>query len=134
MDHKGFACAALLCAAATLAESAPAVQLAGSVVQWGGYVVPFVEPETRFNAIASGSEYTFLALKTDGTVIAWGQNGYDAATVPRGLSNVVAVCQATHSLALRSDGTVVAWGDNNEGQATVPPGLTNIVAISAAYP
>src|SRR5437667_268409 len=105
-----------------------------SVVQWGTYVLPSIEPGTRFKAIASGSEYTFLAVKSDGTVVAWGQNSYGSATVPPGLSDVVAVSEASHSLALKSDGTVVAWGDNSYGQAAVPVGLSNVIAVSAGWP
>src|SRR5204863_862308 len=112
-----------------VAAAAPQV---GSVVQWGSYVLPSVEPGTRFKAIASGFEYTFLAVKMDGTVVAWGLNSYGAATVPPGLSNVVAISEADHSLALKSDGTVLAWGDNSEGQLAVPVGLSNVIAISAS--
>lgn len=44
-----------------------------------------------------------------GFVVAWGYNGYGEATVPAGLSNVVAVAAGGYnSLALRSDGTVAA--------------------------
>jgi alpha-tubulin suppressor-like RCC1 family protein len=32
-----------------------------------------------------------MALKTDGTVVAWGENGFHQTDVPAGLSNVVAI-------------------------------------------
>jgi alpha-tubulin suppressor-like RCC1 family protein len=80
--------------------------------------------------LAAGSIHS-LALKSDGTVIAWGYNYYGQATVPAGLSNVVALAAGDiHSLALKSDGTVVAWGGNSSGQATVPGGLSNVAAIA----
>ena len=64
----------------------------------------------RFIRIAAGA-YHNLALKNDGTVVAWGENCYGQATVPAGLSGVVAIAAgALHSLALKNDGTVVAWG------------------------
>src|SRR4051794_33536984 len=84
--------------AGALGSGASPAREAGSVVQWGTFVVPYVEPGTRFKAIASGTEYTFLAVKEDGTVIGWGQNGYHGATVPQGLSNVIAVSEATQSV------------------------------------
>src|SRR5437667_5582436 len=126
MNHKAFACITLLLAGASLGLAAPAVSPSGTVVQWGSYVLPYIEPGTRFKAIASGDEYTFLALKTDGTVVAWGQNSYGAASVPPGLSNVVAISQSSHSLALKSDGTVAAWGQNSEAQLAIPAGLSNV--------
>jgi hypothetical protein len=78
-------------------------------------------------AIDTGMRHS-LALKSDGTVLAWGTNEGgqlgDASTntlnVPTrviGLDNVVAVAGGlTHTLALRSDGTVWACGRNIEGE------------------
>jgi len=73
-----------------------------------------------------------LALKADGTVVAWGVNDFGQSTVPAGLSGVVSIAAgSSHSLALKSDGTVVAWGRNVEGQSTVPADLTGVLAIAA---
>jgi len=73
-----------------------------------------------------------LALKSNGTVVAWGHNNYGQSTVPGGLSSVVAISAGVyHSLALKSNGTLVAWGDNHYGQSWVPPGLSGVVAIAA---
>ena len=69
-----------------------------------------------------------------GTVVAWGGNSQGPATVPAGLTDVVAVSGGGfHTLALKSDATVVAWGWNIYGQASVPAGLTDVTAISAGY-
>ena len=86
-------------------------------------------------AIEAGN-YQSLALCLDGTVAAWGWNGYgqlgDNTTTNRLVpvavnaeAGVSALCGKTvvaiaagayHSLALCSDGTVAAWGDNDSGQ------------------
>ncbi|MFZ5776027.1 MAG: RCC1 domain-containing protein [Thermodesulfobacteriota bacterium] len=77
--------------------------------------------------IAAGELHT-LALKSDGTVWAWGYNinGQlgDGTTIDRntpvqvvGLSGIVALTSgAQHGLALKNDGTVWAWGANYQGQ------------------
>ena len=83
-------------------------------------------------AIAQGANHA-LALRSDGTVVAWGTYGDSTkATVPTGLNDVVALAAGVDdSVALKGDGTVVAWGRNVEGQTNVPPGLINVVAIAA---
>ncbi len=77
--------------------------------------------------IAGGFTHS-VALKSDGTVWAWGYNNYgalgDGSNTDRNtpvqvinISNVTAVaCGAYHSLALKSDGTVWAWGYNHYGE------------------
>ena len=84
------------------------------------------------------SDYHSLALKSDGTVVAWGCGGFTdfgQCSVPAGLSDVVAIAASqAHSLALKSDGTVVAWGcgmSADFGQCTVPSGLSGVTAIAA---
>ena len=82
-------------------------------------------------ALASGEGFV-LALKKEGTVVAWGDNYSGATAVPAGLSNVVAIAAARQALALKRDGTVVAWGaENHWGETSVPAGLSNVVAIAA---
>jgi alpha-tubulin suppressor-like RCC1 family protein len=107
-------------------------------------------------AIAAGGRHD-LALLSNGTVLAWGDDSYgqlgngkasanDDAETPalvKDLSGVVAVAAGgEYSLALLSNGTVEAWGDNFVGQlgdgtktdSDVPvlvKGLTDVKAISA---
>jgi alpha-tubulin suppressor-like RCC1 family protein len=85
---------------------------------------------SNVTAVAAGNHHS-LALRSDGTVVAWGDNSHGqlgngtispssgATPVPvPGLSNVVAIAvgDGDFSLALRRDGTVVAWGDNSRGE------------------
>ena len=75
-------------------------------------------------AVAAGGNHS-LALRSEGTLIAWGSyhngNTY-VRTVPEGLSNVVAIALVgSHSLALRSDGTVVAWGHSGSSRRMCQP-------------
>ncbi|KAF0218277.1 MAG: Ig domain-containing [Geobacteraceae bacterium] len=107
---------------------------------------------TGVTAIAAGDYFT-LALKSDGSVWAWGSNSSgqlgDGTTVNRaapgmvsGLSSVSAIGAGyLHSMALRADGTVWTWGYNGFGQlgdgTTIPKktpiqaNLSQITAIAA---
>ena len=81
--------------------------------------------------IAADLEHS-LALKSDGTVVAWGRNNAGQCDIPSDLKNVIAIDAGYyHSLALKNDGTVVAWGSNRYGQLDIPSGLDNVVAIAA---
>jgi alpha-tubulin suppressor-like RCC1 family protein len=107
-----------------------ACQLGNSAYNTTVVGVPVVEVSglTNVVAVAGGGNHS-LALKSDGTVWAWGANDYGQlgnGTVSEchhspsqvsGLTNVVAVSAGgNHSLALKSDGTVWAWGRNELGQ------------------
>jgi len=90
-----------------------------------------IDAQSGVTAIAAGTRFA-MALKTDGTVVAWGRNQYGQARVPVGLSDVIAVAAGDEfSLALTSAGQVVAWGRNQYGQARVPAGLSDVIALAA---
>jgi len=123
--------------------------------------VPQLVPNTNIgngtgtSRVAAGFIHNVL-VKSDGTVWAWGDNGYGQlgdgtitssnlpAQVP-GISDVLAVAAAAggvHTLALKSDGTVWAWGSNQNGQCGNPEtvdcyspvqvqGISGVVAVSA---
>jgi len=86
------------------------------------------------SAAAAGPEGHALALRSNGTVWAWGSNDHgklgDGTTTdrlapvqvvgPAGLGYLLGIvgvaAGAQHSIALRNDGTVLAWGANSFGQ------------------
>jgi alpha-tubulin suppressor-like RCC1 family protein len=69
-----------------------------------GYVTIGGQSLTDVKAIAAGVDVN-VALKRDGTVVAWGGNG--KATIPEGLSNVVAIAVGIdYCLAITTNSTV----------------------------
>jgi len=109
---------------------------------------------TDMVAVEGGSSHS-LAISSDGSVWAWGDNtngqlGFGPTIssntpfkVP-GLTGVIAVAAgSSHSLALKNDGTVWAWGYNGYGQVgdgtninsniPIQVNLADVVAISAGY-
>lgn len=143
----------------------------GTVWAWGGYSgwpalgngstnasTSPVQVSGLSNVIAVATARYFgvhsLALKSDGTVWAWGTNFYgqlgdgtntDRLTPVRvsGLAGITAiVATANGSLALKNDGTVWAWGQLAAGATNSSPpisrntpiqvtGLFNVTAIAA---
>jgi hypothetical protein len=73
-----------------------------------------------------------VALKNDGTMVAWGDNNWGQTTIPAGLSGVIAIAAGLgHTVAVKNDGTVLAWGYNSDDQTIIPPGLSGVTAIAA---
>jgi PKD domain/Regulator of chromosome condensation (RCC1) repeat len=116
----------------TLGAISPAkASLGYTVTEWGGSNYPMPPGMNDLIAIDAGFNFS-VALKSDGTVVAWGNNFYGQTNVPSGLSDVVDIAAGVdHSLALKADGTVVGWGANYFGESTPPPDLTNVVAVAA---
>jgi len=85
------------------------------------------------NAVSGATGgYSALSLQPNGTVSAWGENGFGNLNVPGTATNVVSVAASDYNcLALRADNTVIAWGAAQSGINKVPSPLSAI-AIAAA--
>ncbi|MGW5423441.1 RCC1 domain-containing protein [Streptomyces sp. NPDC003943] len=92
-----------------------------------GQTAPCTSFLTGVSAVAAGFHYT-LALRTNGTVVAWGANGVGqlgngtntSSSVPVVVSDILNVASIaagdSSSLAAMTDGTVRSWGLNSHGQ------------------
>lgn len=95
----------------------------------------FVIPDNLSNIkkIASGEDH-IVALKNDGTVVAWGYNEAGQCNVPDGLKNVKDICAGgDHTMALTEDGKVIAWGSNIKSECDVPKDLPRVSIIEAGF-
>lgn len=104
-----------------------------TVAVWGTNSPDTAPPSDLNNvvAIAAGGFWGThtLALRGDGSVVAWGDS--PAATVPAGLTNVVAIAAGhQHGLVLKRNGKLVAWGMPFY-VTNIPVGFSNGVAIAA---
>lgn len=107
-----------LCLAMALTLFAPGAMTANAESGSSGLYPPTI----------AGGEFFTLAVKSDGTVMAWGDNRNgqlgDGTTVKKTepvqvhtLTNIVSVAAGTfHSLAVDKDGGLWAWGQNTYGQ------------------
>jgi alpha-tubulin suppressor-like RCC1 family protein len=127
---------------------AAAVKSDGTVWAWGsnelgqlgnasvtGYTANPVQVSNISNAVSVSSTYDHtLALRSDGTVWAWGANDVgqlgNGTTNPtsiavqvNGLTGVVAIAAArSYSMAMKADGSIWAWGENTLFLGIVPGG------------
>lgn len=108
-------------------------------------------------AAQAGGLYHTAAVKSDGTVVAWGYNGngqlgggetlglvraYPGTPIPSLTSMRDVATGDYHTVALKDDGTVWSWGYNGQGQLgngsttdsdnpVAVAGLTNVIAVAA---
>lgn len=117
-----------------------ALQSDGSVRTFGfPWSAPPVPPGVQVVDLHAGTVH-LVALLSNGTVIAWGDNLYGQCSVPPLPSGITYIAVATghvHTIALRSDGLVEAFGDNIVGQCQpvpqLPPGVVFSVIAAGQY-
>jgi alpha-tubulin suppressor-like RCC1 family protein len=96
---------------------------------YDGTAKPYVVSQNAY--LAAGQEHA-LALKANGTVLAWGRNNAGQATVPSGLTDVIQVVAGyDFSAAVKANGTVATWGSYIIGDFTNLNLVTNAIAAAA---
>jgi hypothetical protein len=100
-----------------------------------------IVPASASNIVALAGGYHTLALRADGSLVAWGPGAtnfqtapnYGQTIIPAAANNITSVAAGDyHSVALRNDGRVFAWGFNGTLQTNVPANATsNVIAISS---
>jgi hypothetical protein len=117
---------AVVLAVSGMVQAAPA----GSLVVWGdsSFGMGIVPTGNDYVAVSAGFWHN-LALKTDGTVVAWGNNDDGAFNLPSVTYQAISAGEKW-SLGLKSDGTLAACGVDNFNQVSNAPAGT-FTAISA---
>lgn len=128
------------------AQHALVLRADGTVFDWGvespSMLLPPYEPigdllanapigVTNIVSVSAGA-FHCVALRADGTVLAWGDNEYGQTNIPPSASNVVAISSGWyHNLALRADGHLIQWGTSYYASVGSPPAAaSNLVAFA----
>jgi alpha-tubulin suppressor-like RCC1 family protein len=92
------------------------------IIAWGRNTegqVSRVPEGNDFVDVAAG-KYHGLAIRSNGSLAAWGYNDYGQCDIPEGNDFVAIAGGKYHSIALRSDGSLVGFGDNSQNQIDAP--------------
>lgn len=109
-----------------------AVFVSGALPALISSVPALAEPAVSFiPGVAAGGSHS-VGLKSDGTVLAVGEDVYGQCDVDAWADVKQVAAGGFHTVGLKSDGTVLAVGQNGDGQCNVD-GWTNIVQVAAGY-
>ena len=126
-----------------------AANVPGSVIAWGaGATATNVDPEFGQSLVpsnlvggatsVSGGLYHSVALKNDGTVMAWGYNGYGQTSIPIGVSTVAAVATLPYTTVSGVVATFqpnpAAPGNVNTCTIAVSPTVNSSLIMAAIVP
>lgn len=126
--------------AAVGANNGVVVYSNGTAASWGtswGTSVPPLPPGLGYLS-ARANIYHAAALRSDGSLIAWGSNQFgqlNIPSLPAGIHYVDFALGYGHSVAIRSDGQAVAVGDNTYAECTIPalPAGVTYVKVDADW-
>lgn len=90
-----------------------------------------METNNKIVSISSGVQH-IVGLKSDGTVVATGNNNYGQCDVGLWRDIIAISAGGDHTVGVKKDGTVVATGKNVEGQCDVED-WSDIIAVSAGF-
>ncbi len=96
------------------------------IIEWlkddSPVIIEPASPQEGYRELKNEAVYIAhaVALRKDGTVVAWGRNEYGQCNVPKDLPPAVHVGAGfNHSIALLEDGTIRCWGQNKYRQCDI---------------
>ena len=118
-----------------VASAAPSPARPGPPRSWPGAATLSARSQTSHRGPISqrsrrGSA-TGYALKSDGSIVAWGDDTYgEVSNVPSGTGFTAIAAGLYTGYALKSDGSIVAWGFDTYGEVSDVPSGTDFTAIA----
>ncbi len=109
----------------------------GAVLGWGISSQSYMPLATQSGVVAvAAGQYRAVALKTDGSLLAWTPFAYEVTTVPvEAQSGVMAIAAGGDNIvALKTNGSVLewlVWGDNWSVQTVPVEAQSGVTAIAA---
>ena len=88
-------------------------------------------PSGSFSQVSASSGHS-CGLRSDGSLVCWGDNRWGQAVAPSGSFSQVSA-GIVHSCGLRSDGSLVCWDYNSSGQAVAPSGSFSQVSAGRGH-
>jgi alpha-tubulin suppressor-like RCC1 family protein len=89
------------------------------------------DPTLLSHTISAGWQHT-CGVRTDGTMVCWGNNNFGQLASPAGTFTQVSAGEM-HTCGVRTDGTLACWGWNGDGQATPPAGTFTQVSAGEMH-
>ena len=110
-----------------------AVMADGTLTSWGANYYGVRNIPNGLNnvkQVSAGENYWAMALRHDGSVVAWGGQG--GGTLPwSSLTGIIQIDAGSFALALRETGEVAAWGGDGQGESRGAIALSGITSVAA---
>jgi alpha-tubulin suppressor-like RCC1 family protein len=111
----------------------PAMTALALIASLGAAILPASPVHAAVTPMVSAGTAHTIGLKSDGTVVAVGDNTSGQCNVSSWTDITQVSAGGGHSIGLKSGNTVIAVGNNDAGQCDIST-WTGITQVSAAWP
>lgn len=109
----------------------PLISGTGQAIEWGINLNPPTSTLTNIIQISGDSAWS-MALRSNGTLVTWGNNSTGQGTPPVNATNVTQMFAGwRHGVAKQGNGTILEWGISTNWAGEFPGWITNAMQVSA---